>query len=96
MLSEKEMRIYERFGTDSMVKREDKKPLIIIHPRGRLDDPTSPMYWAEVPSDSRCYSEGESLDEVIDNVRQQFRTFGGEGLDAKSLAVEQLHVELAL
>ncbi|MDG7001642.1 MAG: hypothetical protein JRN15_21295 [Nitrososphaerota archaeon] len=90
------MQTYERFGTDSTARREDQKPLVIIHPRGRLDDPTSPMYWAEVPSDSRCYSEGESLDEVIDNVRQQFRAFGGEGLDAKSWAADQLHVELAL
>ena len=94
LLSEKEVQGYRRFGTDSTATRKDGKTLIIIHPRGKLDDPNTPMYWAEVPSESKGYCEGHSIEEILKAARFQFGPNSPKDSDA-TIAFEGWHVELA-
>jgi predicted RNase H-like HicB family nuclease len=45
--------------------------LIIVHPAGRLDDDRAARYWTEVPALSACTADGASIEQAVENTRQE-------------------------
>jgi predicted RNase H-like HicB family nuclease len=45
--------------------------MIIVHPAGRLDDDRAARYWTEVPALSACTADGASVEQAVENTRQE-------------------------
>ena len=60
--------------------------LVVVHPSGRLDDPSAANYWTEVPSLPACHRQARSVEEVLGATRAAIEQWIGTA---------ELRVELA-
>lgn len=45
--------------------------LVIVHPAGWVDFEKQPAYWSEVPAAPACAADGGTVDQVVEQTRQQ-------------------------